>query len=1286
MVAPVRESCAQVLGVMSVHLPETLVTALARNLLSLLEYSEWTVNHGALLGLKYLIAARLDLTETLLPLLYGPISSRLKDSCDDDVRCAAAAALMPIFSRSGAVAMQSSEQLEALKLDLWQLLALRPDYTSPGATIAVLQLLEKLYEQQRQGPSVASADQHVASAVNRLHWCYYSYSEAVRLAAVRTCDALLRSMEARLAELSLATVCQVLCQLFQRVLVDDSGSVAVQAELLWGWLVDSLSCDALAQACLERLDVWMCCAMQPARLSYAPGALLLLSDTGAGAVATDTAGAAAAAIDECKLQLPKEFFIGGRDSFLAEGDSPVREEAVLRARTAACRMLARLCRALSRIAPLAEHILVTILARIHLKERLAVQRFVAATILAYWQPAPDWVAQQTAMLAPLRLQLLAALEEPLYYQELLPAFRHMAKACRDLVACYALRGVATGVPGVAGAPLSLAQCQALLVPALSQRLSAEEDTGTLAVARTAVDQCGQQHVGLTRLVDTALARALLEWGWLPDLLTPLIRPLTDAVRCDGRAGLQTEAASALAQLLVDYSFVERLAAPAGKLLRNVVQYLSDAIDAVNPASAIGPQEIVALARTTQLGREAYPCQEDTSGGATGIGTPETAAAAIKLRGAQLVLEKMCGRLCASAAGIDGSLLLRLVATPPCQDQSSSATGRLATLAALRAMTTCLPHLGVAAHGGLVDYATRVFQHGLGQRDALVRHWSARVLAGLIMPPAPPVSTATGTIEVGSTSRDLVDALLLGEAVATLDAFSSDSACLGAIELVYLVMHRGPLSLRLALVGPLLPAVLRCVSAPVDAVRRLATHLFSLLLALLPLEQAGADVAILSAARRQQRLEGRHFTEGLLRPDALPSYDAHVPGVTASLRHYQQQGLNWLAFLNRYGLHGVLADDMGLGKTLQALCIVVGEHQRALAHGRSCGPSLVVCPPTLTRHWQQEIARHVSLPQFDCMVYAGPVETRQALLATLHRYQIVITSYDILRNDIERISRPPKAPADSDSDATSDSSSGLWNYLVLDEGHLIRNHKSKLAVAAKTVCARHRLVLTGTPIQNRVAELWSLFDFLMPGLLGSHADFHRRYGRWLGQASSPTTTGAVSAGAKRSSAAAGATGDGGAEAAGTLALEQLHRQVLPFMLRRVKEDVLHELPPKIIQDYMCTMTPLQARLYAHCLSSSSSSSSDTDSGIADSQSTDSSGHPKQQQQHVFQALHRLRQVCNHPRLALSEDHPLYGSVRKELAAGGGQSLDDVALSGKLVALRYDTLAAQIDDCLSLSPSV
>jgi TATA-binding protein-associated factor len=173
--------------------------------------------------------------------------------------------------------------------------------------------------------------------------------------------------------------------------------------------------------------------------------------------------------------------------------------------------------------------------------------------------------------------------------------------------------------------------------------------------------------------------------------------------------------------------------------------------------------------------------------------------------------------------------------------------------------------------------------------------------------------------------------------------------------------------------------------------------------------------------------------------------------------------------------------MGLGKTLQSICILASKHHERAAKFEATRsldsvplPSIVVCPPTLTGHWADEILKYTD--NLKPMIYVGPAKERNRLLSTIQQYDIVVTSYDVVRNDISNLANLN------------------WHYCILDEGHVIKNAKTKLTKAVKTLRAHHRLVLSGTPIQNNVLELWSLFDFLMPGFLGTEGSFHERFGK------------------------------------------------------------------------------------------------------------------------------------------------------------------------------------------------
>ena len=165
--------------------------------------------------------------------------------------------------------------------------------------------------------------------------------------------------------------------------------------------------------------------------------------------------------------------------------------------------------------------------------------------------------------------------------------------------------------------------------------------------------------------------------------------------------------------------------------------------------------------------------------------------------------------------------------------------------------------------------------------------------------------------------------------------------------------------------------------------------------------------------------------------------------------------------------------MGLGKTLQSICILSGDYYEKSLKSNDWIPSIIICPTTLTNHWFHEIKKYANVKYLKPIIYHGSIAERENIkrLFQSKNYNVLIASYDIVRHDVQFIS------------------GYQWNYCILDEGHLIKSTKTKLSKAIKQIYAMHRLILTGTPIQNNVCELWCLFDFLIPGYLGTEKQFH-----------------------------------------------------------------------------------------------------------------------------------------------------------------------------------------------------
>ena len=288
------------------------------------------------------------------------------------------------------------------------------------------------------------------------------------------------------------------------------------------------------------------------------------------------------------------------------------------------------------------------------------------------------------------------------------------------------------------------------------------------------------------------------------------------------------------------------------------------------------------------------------------------------------------------------------------------------------------------------------------------------------------------------------------------------------------------------------------------------------------------------------------------------------GINAELREYQAKGISWLWFMYKYGLNGILADDMGLGKTLQALTLL----EKAKEDDGPM-PTLVICPTSVVFNWEAEIQKFA--PGLTCLKFSG-VE-RQQFFKEIPNYDIIITSYALVRRDIEKLKKIN------------------FRYVILDESQNIKNALSQTAQAVKKLTSQHKLALSGTPIENRLEELWSVFDFLMPGFLFSISEFNFRYVNPIMERADKTVE------------------------------KRLKLQIYPFILRRMKRDVAKDLPDKVENIAYCELTPTQRDFYMEVLDSTKEElfKSIEQNGIEKSRLS------------IFSALLRLRQICCHPRL-------------------------------------------------------
>ncbi|MET0211248.1 MAG: DEAD/DEAH box helicase [Burkholderiaceae bacterium] len=261
----------------------------------------------------------------------------------------------------------------------------------------------------------------------------------------------------------------------------------------------------------------------------------------------------------------------------------------------------------------------------------------------------------------------------------------------------------------------------------------------------------------------------------------------------------------------------------------------------------------------------------------------------------------------------------------------------------------------------------------------------------------------------------------------------------------------------------------------------------------------------------------------LRTAGPPQVPAHPDGLGITLRPYQLQGLAWLQYLARQDLGGILADDMGLGKTAQALAHLWTERQS----GRLTRPALVVAPTSLMFNWAQEAARIT--PGLRVAALADPAQ-RAEVLATLGETDVLLCSYGLLWRELRALSRP------------------TFSVLIVDEAQAVKNPRSRAARALRRLQADQRVVLTGTPLENHLGELWTQFDFLMPGYLGDSRSFARHWRKPIEL-------------------------NGSAAAA-----RELASRVRPFILRRLKEEVTPELPPLTVLTQRIPVLGRQRQLY------------------------------------------------------------------------------------------------------------
>ncbi|WIA36756.1 hypothetical protein OEZ86_008024 [Tetradesmus obliquus] len=349
------------------------------------------------------------------------------------------------------------------------------------------------------------------------------------------------------------------------------------------------------------------------------------------------------------------------------------------------------------------------------------------------------------------------------------------------------------------------------------------------------------------------------------------------------------------------------------------------------------------------------------------------------------------------------------------------------------------------------------------------------------------------------------------------------------------------------------------------------------------------------------------------PADIPEQPTMVKGGT--LREYQMQGLRWLVGLTQRGLNGILADDMGLGKTLQVISMVC----HSVEVQQCASPFLIVSPASVLSNWAQELQHWA--PDLSVVQYRGSADAREEIYRKQVRkkhFHVLLTTYELLMSEADR-ARLVKVK---------------WQGIVVDEGHRLKNSDCKLAQQLRGYTSRSRLLLTGTPLQNKLGELWALLNFLMPDVFSSADDFDAWFGAPLQ--------------AIKAAGSAAATAAGSAAEASMLNQEEyllvtnrLHAVLRPFMLRRLKESVATELPQKSEVVLRCRLGPYQSALY-HLVKSKLRAEDGEGAGVKGINNT----------------VMELRNICNHP--LLSKLHPDFGEdlLQRQPASSSGPSLPAV----------------------------
>ncbi|KAJ7491285.1 SNF2 superfamily chromatin remodeling protein [Mycena latifolia] len=1277
VVAPVRETVSQTLAALLLHMPRRSVGHVHAILLQMIQQDVpappppptnghakkakgaaaeadkthvWEVRHAGLLGIKYEVAVRSDLfakkvvedampvdgdgdvkreeedsgsdfDETGREVLRGVVEAAILGlgDRDDDVRSVAASCLLPVAQH---LVEQLPEALDRVLVVLWHCLSDMKDDLSSSVG-AVMDLLGKLVSYDKV--ITILADETVALPLTTLAPTLFPFFRHtipnVRLAVVKT----LASFMAVPTLPRDWIAAPFLRLLFQNLIAEERADIRDASLAAWrmaltvlagtpGWM-DTVVTQQLI------LD-WYAIMMTPLGVAIDPATFYRPS--------METAGNAA----------PERHNVD--KNMLAQDPSLITNEVTLKARVAAATALAQLIVFWPINAQSIEDTFQPILLH-YIESSSMLQKFLSAVVSEEWAREHDAVPdappliEKSVMAQTLSAKTLAWLQgdpPPAYHEMTLTLVRihadciallgSFASDCKLPMSSIPFLGSEIDVSGTKPGCFTIDVAQEA-VGKLYTRLkdslgrTKKRELGVIGEKRTKVVASIERYVDIKAQhdirVSAAFAAAFVAFRSTPDKVSPVVKGIMNGIKNEDNVDLQTRSAVAVASF-IEFCTRHNISQPPDKIVKNLCTFLCQDVEQT-PTFAFTRKftdGILSFQDTTKPaaanGKDAAKDKEKIAE----IPKPDEASKArLSRRGAGLAFDQLSAKFGPRLLEVipnmwqfmAGGLISAFQPDSPAESderiQKQFGQDVIDSLSVLEAVVPTF-------HPDLWPKLAETFpmMHiALTSRFAIIRQSAARCFATLC------------DVMTSEAMRYVIENIvpLLGDPLVLANRQ-------GATELMYHVVQRLDIKALPYVIFMVVP-VLGRMSDLDDDIRSTATNTFASLVKMVPLEAGLPDPPGFPEELLKRRQTERQFLTQLLDGSKVDEYKIPVK-INAELRKYQQDGVNWLAFLAKYQLHGILCDDMGLGKTLQSICILSSKHfERAERYKETQMPdsvhlpSLIVCPPTLTGHWYYEVLKYAE--NLRPVLYTGNARERTRLLSKLGTHDVVITSYEVVRNDIAQL------------EALN------WLYCILDEGHVIKNAKTKLTKAVKCVRAQHRLILSGTPIQNNVLELWSLFDFLMPGFLGTEASFNERFGK-------PILSNRDGK-AKNGEAAA-------------LALEALHKQVLPFLLRRLKEDVLHDLPPKIIQDYYCELSEVQKYLYDNFSKSQAHASAEeaVQSGAGD-----------KQQQHIFQSLQYLRKLCNHPAFVLKNDTEAIKAALGK-AASQPDGLHDIHHAPKLLALR------------------